>query len=126
MDIIPSTAPKSLTSDTTFSNQILIIDTYSKIPKLYGMENITTEEVMDKMDLFQSGFGTIDQFGWWDLERISADAGTKFTSTDFKYECQTCGVRLTLAALEYQEMKGQVEVTRRTFFYSSTLSYGTC
>ena len=38
MDIIPSTAPKSLTSDTTFSNYLLIVDAYSKIPKLYGME----------------------------------------------------------------------------------------
>ena len=76
MDIIPSTATKSLTSDTIFSNYLLIIDAYSKIPKLYGMENITTEEVMDKLDMFQSRFGEIDQFGWWDLERISADAGT--------------------------------------------------
>ena len=64
MDIIPSTAPKSLTSDTTFSSYLLIVDAYSKIPKLYGMENITTEEVMDKLDIFQSRFGKIDQFGW--------------------------------------------------------------
>ena len=56
MDIIPSTAPKSLTNDTTFSNYLLIVDTYSKIPKLYGMENITTAEVMDKLDMFQSRF----------------------------------------------------------------------
>ena len=49
MDIIPSTAPKSFTSDTTFSNYFLIVDAYSKIPKLYGMEKITTEEVMDKL-----------------------------------------------------------------------------
>ena len=53
---------------------------------------------MDKLDMFQSRFGQIDQFGWWDLERISADAGTQFTSTEFKDECQTRGVRLTLAA----------------------------
>ena len=86
MDIIPSTAPKSLTSDTTFSNYLLIVDAYYKIPKLYGMDNITTEEVMDKLDIFQSRFWKIDQFGWWDLERISADAGTQFTSTKFKYE----------------------------------------
>ena len=79
MDIIPSTAPKSLTSDTTFSNYLFIVDAYSKIPKLYGMEEITTEEVMDKLDMFQSRFGKIDQFGWWDLERISEDAGTQFT-----------------------------------------------
>ena len=37
------------------------------------MEKITTEEVMDKLDIFKSIFGKIDEFGWWDLERISAD-----------------------------------------------------
>ena len=42
MNIIPSTAPKSLTSDTTFSNYILIVDAYSNIPKLYGIEKIVT------------------------------------------------------------------------------------
>ena len=84
MGIVPLTAPKILTSDTTFSNYIFIVDAYSKIPKLYGMEKITTEEVMDKMDIFQSRFGKIDQYGWWYLERISADAGTQFTSTSSK------------------------------------------
>ena len=67
MDIVLSTALKSLTSDTTFSNYFLIFDAYSKIPKLYGMDKITTEEVMDKPDMFQSIFGKIDEFGWWDL-----------------------------------------------------------
>ena len=64
MDIIPYTAPKSLTSETTFSKYLLIVDTYSKITKLYGMEKITTEEVIDKLDMFQSRFGKIEEFGW--------------------------------------------------------------
>ena len=64
MDIIPSTAPKSFTSDSTFSNYLSIVDAYSKIPKLYGMEKITTEEVMDNLDMFQSRVGKIDEFGW--------------------------------------------------------------
>ena len=84
MDTVPSTAPKSLTSDTTCSYYLLIVDEYSNITKLYGMEKITTEEVMDKLDMFQSRFGKMDQFGWWNLERISADAGTQFNSTEFK------------------------------------------
>ena len=79
MDIVPSTAPTILTSDTTFSNYLLIVDANSKIPKLYGIEKITTEEVMDKLDMFQSIFGNIDQFVWCDLEIISADAVTQFT-----------------------------------------------
>ena len=66
MDIIPSTAPKSLTSDATFSNYFLIVDAYSKITKPSVMEKITTEEVIDKLDMFQSIFGKIDEFGWWD------------------------------------------------------------
>ena len=63
MDIFPSTAPKNLTSETTFSNYLLIVDVYSKISKIYGMEKITTEEVMDKPDMFQSRFEEIDEFG---------------------------------------------------------------
>ena len=84
MDIIPSTAPKRLTSDTTLPNYILIVYVYSKIPKLYGMEKIIAEEVMDKLDMFQSRLGKIDEFGWCYLEIISADAGKSFTSTEFK------------------------------------------
>ena len=34
---------------------------------------------------------------------------------EFKQECQTRGVHLTLAAPEHQEMNGKVKVTRRTF-----------
>ena len=64
---------------------------------------------MDKLDMFQSRFGKIDEFGWWDLERISEDAGSQFTLTEFKEKWQTCGVHLILAAPEYQEMNRKVE-----------------
>ena len=66
------------------------------------MEEITTEKVTNNLDMFQSIFVKIDEFGWWDLERISADAGTQFTSTEFKEEYQTCRVHLMLAAPEHQ------------------------
>ena len=69
---------------------------------------------MDKLDMFKSIFGKIDEFGWWDLEIISADSGTLFTSTYFKKYYQTHGVHLTKSSLEHQEMNRQVEVTRRT------------
>ena len=78
------------------------------------MEKITTEEVMDKLDMSQSRFGKIDEFGWWNLEITSADAGTQLTLTQFKQELQIRKVTLTLVTPEHQEMNGQVEVTRRT------------
>ena len=43
------------------------MDSYSKITKLYGMENVTTEEVMDKLDIFQARFGKVDEFGCYDM-----------------------------------------------------------
>ena len=45
-----------------FSNYILIVDAYYKIPKLYDMDKITTEEVIEKLDMFQPRFGKIDEF----------------------------------------------------------------
>ena len=57
MNIIPAKAPEHLTSETNLYSYLLIVDAYSKIPELYGMEIITTEEVMDKLDMFQSRFG---------------------------------------------------------------------
>ena len=56
--------------------------------------------------MFQSIFGKIGKFGWWGLERISADAGTLFTSTKFHDKCQTRVVRIMLVAPDHQEMSG--------------------
>ena len=114
MDIIPSIALKILTSDKTFSNYLLIVDAYSKTQKLYGMEISLLQKLWKNWICSSPDLGKLTNFRWWDLERISADASKQFTSTELKEECQTRGVRLTLAAPEHQEMNGQVEVTWRT------------
>ena len=48
------------------------------------MEKFSTEQVMDKLDTFQSIFGKIDEFGWWDLEIISVGAGKRSALTESK------------------------------------------
>ena len=63
IDIIPETTTKSLTSETIFSTYLLIVDVYSEIPKRYAMERITTDEVMDKLDMFQAKLKKYE-FGW--------------------------------------------------------------
>ena len=68
------------------------------------MGNITTEEVMDKLNTFQAIFGKVDELGWWCMEGIQTGAGTKFTSTDFQEDLSVRGVLLALAAPDYQEM----------------------
>ena len=60
------------------------MDAYSKLLKLYGMENIITEAVMEKLDIFQSRFGKVEEFGLWGMAKIKTDAGTLFTSEEFQ------------------------------------------
>ena len=48
------------------------------------MKKITIEQVMDTLDMFQSTFGILDEFGWWDLEKVLADASKQFTLKKLK------------------------------------------
>ena len=77
------------------------MDAYSKNPKLCGMENINTEEVMDKLYMFQARFGNLDEFFWWDMEGIQNDAGMQFTSKEFQEGISVLGVQIELAAPDY-------------------------
>ena len=71
---------------------------------------------MGNLDMLKSRFGKIYEFGCWNLERISADAGMQCTSTEFQDECHNHSVCLTLASMEHQEMNGKVKDTWRTSF----------
>ena len=114
MVITLDTSYKSLTKYNNFDNFLLIVDDYFKITKLYGMENITTEEVMYKLDMFQEISGKVYEFCWWDMEIIQTEDGTQFIYKEFQEGVYVCGVRLALAAPDYQEMNGKVEVTWQT------------
>ena len=87
---------------------------YSKQTITYEWENITIEEVMGKLYMFQPRFGKFDEFGkfnefgMWNLERIQTDAGIQFTSKEFQEYFSVRGVKLTLSALDHQEVNGQV------------------
>ena len=114
MDIITEISLNFLTKDTSFDNHSSIVDAYYKILKCYGMENITTEEIMDKLDIFQIISIKIDEFGWWDMKIIQTDPGTQYTSKEFQEGLYVRGVRLKLAAPEHQELNVQVGVTWKT------------
>ena len=109
MGIIPATSYKSLTKDTTFSNYLLIVDSYTKITELHELENITTEEVMDKLDMFQETFGKLHAFGWWDIYRIQTDSGMHFSSKEFQGGISVRGARLASATPYHQETNGQLK-----------------
>ena len=75
--------PKRFDRWSYFYNHLLIVYSYSKIANIYVMERITDKKVMDKLDMFLARFRKIDKFGWWDRQRISADASTQYTYIEF-------------------------------------------
>ena len=62
--------------------------------------------------MFQTRFGKVDKFGWWDMKRIKNGAGIQLTSKELQEGLSVRGVQLALSATDHQEMNGQVEVTR--------------
>ena len=54
------------------------MDDYSKKIN-FGVGNISTEEVMDKLDIFQAIFVNVDEFSWCYMEILKTDDGMKFT-----------------------------------------------
>ena len=34
--------------------------------------------------MFQTRFGKVDEFGWWDMEGIQTDAGTQYNSKELQ------------------------------------------
>ena len=90
------------------------------------MEIITTEEVMDKSDIFQARFRKIDKFGWWDLEIISADTGTQIYIHGFPAQMSNswCSsyVRIYGTSLNERTRRGDIENVN----YDCRIDYGTC
>ena len=56
------------------------------------MGNITTEEVMYKLDMFQEIFEKVDEFDLWGMEIIQTDSVTQFTYKEFQevFLCVDC------------------------------------
>ena len=63
MYIISYLSSKIFTKDIIYANYHLIVDAYSKLTIFYLVENITTEEVIDWLDIIQARFRKVDRCG---------------------------------------------------------------
>ena len=51
--------------------------------------------------MFQARFVKVDEFGWWDMDRIQTDSGTYFNSKEFHEIISVYEVQLTLMAPDH-------------------------
>ena len=82
--------------------------------------------MIDKLDMFQSTFGKIDEFGWWDLERVSADADLQIYLNVVQRTMPnlwgSLDVRSSGTSVNERTDRSDIE----NFAYNCTLTYGTC
>ena len=76
------------------------------------MENTTTEEFREKLDIFPEIFGKLDVFGLWDMEITQTDSNIQFTYKEFQEGLSIRVLKLVLASPDHQETNGQIEVTQ--------------
>ena len=62
MDIVPSTAPKSLSIDTNVSNYLLTVGAYSKIPKLMIWRKSQQKKLWTNWICFNPDLGKLTNF----------------------------------------------------------------
>ena len=65
------------------------------------MENITTVEVMEKLDMFWARLVKVDVFFCWYMEAIPTEAGMEFTSYEFKGGISIHEIQLALSAPDH-------------------------
>ena len=59
---------------------------------------------MEKLYMFQARFGIVDEFIFWNMERIRTNVGRQFISKEFQEGLSVCGVRLSFVAQDHQDM----------------------
>ena len=114
MDILHLQSGSHLTPDSTFAFLLIMVDAYSRFTKIYGLDDKTTASVIKTIRQYTADCGSVDEFGYIDIEKIRSDAGTQFTSKEFQGFCRDERINLSLAAPKKQAQNHFAERTWQT------------
>jgi transposase InsO family protein len=114
LDILHPVTRVGLMSDTTYAFHLILVDLCSRYACIYGMSDKTTESVVQILQRYQADYGHVGNYGYLNIECIRADAGSQFTSQEFKKYCWTAGIQLVLAAPKKQYQNHLAERTWQT------------
>ena len=111
MDILPTPFDIGLTPKTTYPHMIIFMDVLSRFLCIMGLHDKSSDVVAVAMKQFTSNYGLVDTFSYMNIDKVKADAGTQFTSVEFKVHCCNQGLKLSLAALKHQTENHFAECT---------------
>jgi len=98
MDILPCKSQPGLMPKTSHAYCLILVDAYAQFSAIYGLSNKSTKSVVDTILEYGATYRVADTYGYLDIEHIRADAGSEFTSTEFKQFCIKHQINLFLAA----------------------------
>jgi hypothetical protein len=103
MDILHCKSSPGLTSKTSHAYCLLLVDAYLRFSSIYGLPNKSSDSVVQAIKEYSATFCMADAYGYIDIDRIEADAGSEFTSEEFKQFCVSQRINISLAAPKHQE-----------------------
>ena len=110
-DVIPSPAVLKAIPDCRYQQYLILADPVSRYLDIIGMKNYSTEETIKCLSEWR---GKMLKRGFELFIHLRSDAGSNFTSQEFKDWCNKEYIKLSLAAPKHQEQNGFVERAYQT------------
>jgi hypothetical protein len=114
MDILHPITASGLTPNTSYAFYLILVDAFSRYMCLYGLPDKTSNALITAIKQYTADHKRADMYGYVDLDRIRADAGSQFTSAEFPTFCREAGIQLVLAAPKKQYQNHLAKCTRQT------------
>ena len=108
LDTVPNPEPLGLSSDSRYSYYLIFCDRYSRIFRICGIRDKTTDACIDGINLIISSL-PIKNKHISHLRHIRSDAGSEFRSDTFRKWCSDNKIEFSSAAPKHQEQNGLVE-----------------
>ena len=108
VDTVPNPEPMGLSADTRFNYFLILCDRYSRIFRICGMRDKSSDACIDGIELLISNLPSAQRQPL-SIKHIRSDAGSEFRSDVFRKWCGENKIHFTSAAPKHQEQNGLVE-----------------
>ena len=110
VDTVPNPEPLGLNSESRHNYFFIMCDRYSRIFRLMGMKDKSSDACIDVIKQIISNFPNASSKNKIkEIKHIRSDAGSEFRSDTFQKWCGENNIKFDTAAPKHQEQNGMVE-----------------
>ena len=109
VDTVPNPEPIGISSESRFNYFLILCDRYSRIFRLIGIKDKSSEACIDGIEQIISNVSQLKDKLPRNIVHIRSDFGSEFRSDTFRKWCGENSIRFTTAAPKHQEQNGLVE-----------------